>query len=355
MRPTVPIILCGGTGTRLWPLSRSGLPKPLQPWLGEQTPLSSLATLLRSIDIVTDPIVVGSHQHIAEISAQLTAAGVSPRLIIAEPEGRNTAPAVLAAAATADPFDVLWMIPADLHIADPESLKTALQPALWGAKKGSLVLFGIPPTRPDTGYGYIQASTGIQPIAWVERFVEKPDRKQAEEMVSSGEYLWNSGMVVGTPYSFLVDSDRLVPGLSKAVKETMPPVDGPILHLDASFAELPSISFDHGVLEKHERVQVVRLESGWSDLGTWDSIWEHTEHDPSGNALVGEVMVEEVSNSYIRSESRLVSVVGVSDLVVVETPDAVLVAPRTASGQVKGMVEKMDQAGRPEVHFHQAE
>ncbi len=340
----VPVVLSGGVGSRLWPLSRRSTPKQLHA-LTEGRSLIQ-ATVARVGDagrclIVCGPAVVDG------ISNQLDRDGLE---FVIEPEGRNTAPAITAAAMRLEPDDVLVVLPADHVIQDEEIFRDQLEIAVKAAIEGHLVIFGVVPHRPETGYGYIMSGDQIAGGWTVERFVEKPDARTAARMVSSGRYLWNSGMFVTKAGTVLEEVAELAPELSGAVRDSVSSSEtaGNRTVLGDEFLSAPSISFDNAIMEKTRRGVVIPLDSGWSDLGSWAALWELGSLDADDNVVVGDVIVEDTTGSYLRSESRVVAVVGLDDLVVVETADAVLVASRDRANEVKGLVDRL--AGRPETH-----
>ena len=265
-------------------------------------------------------------------------------VVLLEPAGRNTAPAVAVAALLADPDDVLLVLPADHLIADVEAFALAVDTAARLASRGHLATFGVVPTRPETGYGYIEQGPSLDGAFHIARFVEKPDETKARDYLASGRYLWNSGMFAFTAGRYLDELGRHRPDMLDAVRTVGVHDDG---RLDATFAEVPADSIDYAVMEHTSRGVVVPLDAGWSDVGSWNALWEVSDQDQDGNVVEGDAVVENTLRSYVRSGSRLVAVVGVQDVVVVETPDAVLVTTRERSQQVKAIVERL--AGRPEI------
>ncbi len=303
---------------------------------------------LDGLPAVSAPLVVASAAHIEEIRRQLVDVDHPPRLIIGEPEGRNTAAAVAVAALSVDPADTLIVLPADHVITDVAAFRAALDVAVDAARTGRLVTFGIIPTRPATGYGYIRAS-GTGTVETVEEFVEKPDLDTARRYVASGAYRWNSGMFVFPVAALIDEMKRFCPDILDDVREVIeasPPEDG-IVRLIDDFARVRSLSIDHAVMEHTDRATVVALHAGWTDVGSWDAIWEIGSKDPDGNVVVGDVVLKDVTGSYIRGETRNVAVIGMSDVVVVETEDAVLVAPRDRVEEVKALVDDLASGGRP--------
>jgi mannose-1-phosphate guanylyltransferase / mannose-6-phosphate isomerase len=322
-----PVILSGGAGTRLWPLSTSDRPKQFLRLLGESLFESTLRRL-EGVAGAGPPIIVAGVRQLPHVEQALNAAGVEPRLILLEPQGRNTAPAVLAAAMTIAPEDVMVVLPSDHLISDAAGFRSAVSVAVQLADQGHLVTFGIVPDRAETGYGYIQPGVGIEGGFHVSRFLEKPDRKTAEAISSDGRHLWNSGMFVFTAGAFLEEARKHAADVVAAVESSVTLAEGSPRELPPQFASSPSISIDRAVMERTGRAVVVPLDVGWSDVGSWRSVWEASEKDAEGNVLRGEVRSLDVFESYVHSTSRPVSVAGVSGLVVVETEDAVLIIGR---------------------------
>lgn len=338
---TTPVILSGGSGTRLWPLSLPGRPKQLQVLVGADSMIQSTVRRARLQSGSTAPVVVCNDRQAAEIIDQLGAIGSSPQAVVIEPVARNTAPAVAAAAMLLDPEVVMAVLPADHVIEDDGAFETALASAIEAAVQGNLVTFGVVPTRPETGFGYIEVGEQRGDTAEVRRFVEKPDSAAAVELVASG-YLWNSGMFAFTAGAILGEMRRWEPQLVEAVAaavETASREEGGMrVRLGDSFGDAPSISLDYAVMERTDRARVVALDAGWSDVGSWQSLWEVLDPD-GGTVTVGEVHAVDVERSYVRSESRPVAVIGVDDVVVVETPDAVLVVDRRRAQEVRSAAE----------------
>ena len=335
MPATVPVILSGGSGTRLWPVSRRLFPKQLQTLTGDKTMLQ--ATLGRVQDF-TAPLIIANVEHLPGIARQV---GPGARLI-GEPVARNTAPAVAVAALLHGPEDVLLVLPADHYIADTSAFRRAVDVAVEAAEGGHLVAFGIVPTKPETGYGYIIGGEEALGGRVIERFVEKPDRATASGLIDRGAR-WNGGIFAFQAGALLEEMEAMVPDVVEAAREALESAsttDG-VLELGEAFARAPAISIDVAVMEKTSRGLMVSLDAGWSDAGSWASLYELGAHDEAGNVIAGEVLAEDVAGSYLRSEGPLVAVLGVEDLVVVATPDAVLVASRERAGEVKALVEKL--------------
>jgi len=300
-------------------------------------------------DGVTGPIVVCDASQDRTVIDQLLAVGIRTQAVLVEPAGRNTAPAVAAAALQLDTETVMAVFPSDHLVIDNEAFDRALEKAVDSAVHGALVTFGVVPTRPDTGFGYIEAGESVNGVAAVRRFVEKPDRATAEGYISAG-YLWNSGMFVFTAGAILEEMREWAPGMVEAVAGSVASAsrenDGSTLRLGLEFQEAPSVSIDESVMEKTARGAVVSLDAGWSDLGSWNSLWE--VESPQGETVVrGQVYTDNVERSYIRSESRPVAVIGLDDVIVVETSDAVLVMDRHSAQAVRPAAEWF--AGLPRV------
>ena len=364
----LPIILAGGSGTRLWPLSRALHPKQYLAFGGDKTLLQETALRLGAVAgagiEVAAPMVVANEEHRFSVIEQLHAAGVEPRRVLLEPVGRNTAPALALAAMEAmlggaDP--ILVVSPADHAITDRTACTAALRRAVASAAEGGIVVLGIRPDRPETGYGYIRVRPEAVVVAEVAAFVEKPDRATAERYLAEGGYFWNSGIFVLRASTWLGALERFRPDIAAAVQAAWQPSasDGVFLRFDAAaFRAIPAESIDYAVMEPGSRpgsglsVKMVVLDAGWSDLGAWDAVWQRAEHDASGNASHGDALLSDSRNTLVHATSRLVGVIGLDDITVVETADAVLVAHRSKSPQVKEMVAALAQAGRSEASTH---
>ncbi len=356
----VPVILSGGSGTRLWPVSRESFPKQLWPLVSERTMMQETALRANAPGFAA-PIVVCNNEHRFLIAEQLRAAGISKARILLEPVGRNSAPAIAAAAvlvAEEDPDAVLWMMAADASIADNQALHTALTTAVEAALGGLVVTFGMKPTAPETGYGYIEigaplpSSEGVYSIT---RFLEKPDPETAARFVADGRHLWNSGMFVFTARTLLEELERhapdVLPAVRRAVAERKADLDFIRLDPDA-FTACPSISIDYAVAERTHRAAVVPADLGWSDVGSWSALWELGAKDAAGNVALGDVVLEGAENCYVRSDGMLAAVVGLKDAVIVVTADAVLAMHRGQAQDVKKIVERLKATGRSEAVSH---
>jgi len=350
----IPVILSGGSGTRLWPMSRPQEPKQLLAMLDERTMLQATLDRLEGIPGIADPIVVCAKSHEALVASQVPA---GTRLIL-EPVGRNTAPAVAAAALAveADGGGILLVLPADHVIRRSEPLRDAVAKAVPAATQGRLVTFGIVPEYAETGYGYIHAGPEVAPgVRTVTAFVEKPPIQVARSYVDGGDHLWNSGMFVFRADRYLAELTDQVPEIVDATRRAVAGGTGPAEArvLDtASFTECPADSIDFAVMEHTDDAVVVPLNAGWDDVGSWSALWAITDHDDDGNAVVGDVLAIDVRDSYLRSEARLVAAIGVEGLIVVETPDAVLVVPRSQAQRVKDVVGRLNELGRRESNEH---
>ncbi|KAI3590481.1 Mannose-1-phosphate guanylyltransferase [Cupriavidus sp. U2] len=357
-----PVILCGGSGTRLWPMSRGGYPKQYLRLTGENTLVQQTALRLNGVSNVAAPIVITNAEQRFLVAEQLRGVQVAPSSIVLEPVGRNTGPAVAVAALLArqQSDDALLMVlPSDHVIMDEERFASLATSAASIARDNYLVTFGIEPTEPHTGYGYIRggASLGGNDAAYqVERFVEKPDSATAQRFLQESGYYWNSGMFMLKASAYLEELGRHEPAILTQAELAVQAAkrDADFVRLDAAaFAECPNVSIDYAVMEKTERAAVVTAAGlGWNDIGSWTALAEIAPTDDKGNALIGDVLAEDVSNIYVRAEHRMVALVGVEDLVVVETADAVLVAHRDRAQDVKRIVEQLNQSGRHESVTH---
>jgi mannose-1-phosphate guanylyltransferase/mannose-6-phosphate isomerase len=355
-----PVLLSGGSGTRLWPLSREAYPKQLLPLAGDDTMLQ--ATWLRVAPIATaPPIVVANEEHRFLVAEQLRQMGAPRPAILLEPVGRNTAPAIAAAAMQAmaggeDPL--LLVLPSDHVMRDAQAFRAAVLDAAGAADDGALVTFGIVPTAPETGFGYIQAAAdpeaGKASIRHVSRFIEKPDAATAQRYLDAGGYYWNSGMFLFRASRYLAQLEHFRPDITAATRLAFEQatVDGDFIRLQReAFAACPADSIDYAVMERTDAAMVLPVDIGWSDLGSWSALWDVASHDHDGNATVGDVIAIDSRNSYVHAR-RLVALVGVDDLVVVETDDAILVARKDRVQQVKDVVSRLKHEGRSEVVLH---
>jgi mannose-1-phosphate guanylyltransferase/mannose-6-phosphate isomerase len=359
-----PVILCGGAGTRLWPLSREGFPKQLLALTGRHTLLQQTALRLEGLEAGA-PVTVCHEAHRFLVAEQLRELNITARAAILEPFGRNTAPAIALAAhaavhgggagpgQSADP--VLLVLPADHLIREVTPFQQAVRAALPAAQDGQLVTFGIVASRPETGYGYIQRGAALGTGFRIARFVEKPDLPRAQAFVQGGDYYWNSGMFMFRARRYLQELERLGPEMARicAAAWAGGVADADFIRISAaSFEACPADSIDYAVMEKTSAAVVVPLAAGWSDVGSWASLHDASDADAYGNVTHGDVISEDTRGSYLHSESRLLAAVGLKDHVVIETKDAVLVAPKERAQDVKKLVARLKQLGRPEHSLH---
>ena len=355
-----PVILSGGVGSRLWPLSREYYPKQLLALVGNNTLLQNTVTRLEGLANLSAPLLVCNEAHRFLVAEQLRAIGTSPTNIILEPIGRNTAPAVAVAALAAlahDPETLLLVLPADHLIADAAVFREAVTAGVPLAQANYLVTFGIIPNRPETGYGYINATDTIEDTVAlsVERFVEKPELEIAQQYMDSGEYYWNSGMFLFKASSYLEELEKFAPDILGSCRQSFENVieDKDFLRLDvAAFKACPSNSIDYAVMENTNAAAMIPLDAGWNDVGAWSSLWEISEQDNQGNVAVGDILTENVQNCYLRAEHRLLAAIGIENQVIVETADAVLVAHKEHVQDVKQIVSRLKANNRGEVELH---
>jgi mannose-1-phosphate guanylyltransferase/mannose-6-phosphate isomerase len=352
-----PVILSGGSGTRLWPMSRSLYPKQLLALTGARSLLQETVLRVAGDGGFAAPLIIANEEHRIIIAEQLREIGAAAEALVLEPIGRNTAPAACIAAlrlAEREPDALMLVMPSDHAIVDLAAFRAAIGRAAAVARAGCLATFGITPERAETGYGYISRGTpiaGCEGAFAVTGFVEKPEPATAERYVASGDYFWNSGIFLFPVALYLAEIGRLKPAIMEACGKALAGarVDSDFVRLDnAAFAACPGDSIDYAVMEHTERAAVVPVGMGWSDLGSWDALWEMSAKDEHGNALAGNVVAEATSNCYLRSEAGLVAAVGVEDLVVVATDDAVMVAPRDRTQEVKQLVERLRAERREE-------
>ncbi|MDE2514386.1 MAG: mannose-1-phosphate guanylyltransferase/mannose-6-phosphate isomerase [Rhodospirillales bacterium] len=358
--PVLPVILSGGSGTRLWPVSRSSYPKQLWPLLGPNSLLQDTALRAHGPGFAP-PLLVCNQEHRFLIAEQLREAGIAGARIVLEPVGRNSAPAIAAAAliaAETDPDTVLWMMAADAAIADTQALRSALDAAVGAARAGRIVTFGMKPSRAETGYGYLEPGAALADAPGVfalARFVEKPDAAKAASLASDGRHLWNSGMFVFTAATLLAEMQAHAPAVLEAVRRAVAgrQNDLDFIRLEPeAFAASPNISIDYAVAERTALAAVVPADIGWSDVGAWDALWELSPKDANGNATQGDVMMEASRNCYVRSDGMLTAVLGLEDVVLVVTADAVLAMHRDAAQDVKTVVDRLKAAGRAQASTH---
>ena len=356
-----PVVLSGGSGTRLWPLSRALSPKQLLPLLSDKSLLQETLLRVNDAERFAPPLVIANDEHRFLVGEQLRAIGVAPQALVLEPQGRNTAPAIAVAAlllSAEDPEALLLVLPSDASIGDRSAFLAGVERAAAAARTGALVTFGVTPDRPETGYGYIRrgaAWPGIEGCFAVAEFVEKPDAARAQKMLKAGDYAWNSGMFLLPAKLYLEELARqdaaMIETCRRALAQAKRDLD--FLRLEAAaFTAARSISIDYAVMEHTKAAAVVPVDIGWSDVGSFDALWQVGPKDADGNVGVGDVVTSDTRNSYLRAEHGLVTTLGVEDLVVVATADAVLVAPRSRASDLKQLVAKLERDGRSELKTH---
>lgn len=363
MGALIPAILSGGSGTRLWPLSRRAFPKQFHSLASNATLLQDTIRRAKTIPGISDPIVVAGEEHRFLVVDQLKSlrehgSGENSNAIILEPAGRNTAASVAVAALYArslDPAAVLLVLPADHTITNLTAFHECVAVAANAAEQGLIVTFGIIPSYPETGFGYIEVGELLHTSCHrVRRFIEKPDPDTAASYIDRG-LLWNSGMLVTKAGRYLEELGKFQPEILKAVEESWSEriEDGEFFHLaPESFLKCPDISLDRAILELSSRAAVVPAELGWSDLGTWSSLWEKLRGNVDGNVILGDVISKDMLNSLVRADSRLVCVAGLSDVIVIETSDAVLITKRDKPNHLKNIVSQLETEKRPELEYH---
>jgi len=358
MSTLIPVILSGGAGTRLWPLSREMFPKQLLALTSTRTMLQETATRLAGIAGAGDPLIVCNESHRFTVAEQLRALGITSCTILLEPVGRNTAPAVALAALKAveiDPEATLVVAPADHVIRDVRTFQQGAEEAARIAATGKLVTFGIVARAPETGYGYIRRGPGPGPAYPVAQFVEKPPAELAQQFIESGDYFWNSGMFVFKARRYLTELGALAPDILAATQAAYEKAktDLDFVRVDkAAFEKCRAESIDYAVMEKTRDAVVLPLDAGWSDVGSWSSLFDALQADEEGNVLQGDVLVHDTHDCYVHSTSRLVAAVGMDDHIIVETKDAILVAPKERVQDVKELVARMKKSGRSEPSLH---
>ena len=352
-----PVILSGGSGTRLWPMSRTLYPKQLLSLLGQDSLLQQTVRRVADRQGFAAPLLVANEEHRFIIAEQLREIAAVPRALLLEPVGRNTAPAACIAALAlteAEPEPLMLLMPSDHTIGDPAAFTDAVERAATAARAGALVSFGITPQRAETGYGYIQRGSeldGAKGVFAVAEFVEKPGPEQAQAYVASSEHSWNSGIFLFPARVYLDELERLRPDMVASCRNALATAqrDSDFVRLGReAFAGCDSDSIDYAVMEHTRRAAVVPVSMGWSDVGSWDALWEMGDKDQHGNSIEGNVVAEDARNCYLRSEAGLVAAIGIEDLVVVSTADAVMVAPRNRTQDVKKLVARLVKDSRDE-------
>jgi mannose-1-phosphate guanylyltransferase / mannose-6-phosphate isomerase len=355
-----PVILTGGAGSRLWPISREFYPKPLLPIFGKRTLLQDTSSRLDTLNGIQNPLFVCNEEHRFLVAEQVRILGKEPEAIMLEPEGRNTAPALTIAAlylADKDADAVMVVMAADHVIPDAAAFSAAVAQAGELAGQGYLVTFGVVADKPETGYGYIQRGEAIEGCAGyrVDRFVEKPDAATAQAYLDTGDYYWNSGIFVMRADRWLEEIGKYQPDILSACRTSMADSkrDSDFVRVEKkAFLSSPADSIDYAVMEKTGKAAVVPMNTAWSDVGSWSSIWEVSQQDGQGNVSRGDVLVHDTTNSLFMAEDRCVAVVGLDNVIVVETSDAVLVADKNKCQDVKAIVSKLKEGGREEYRFH---
>jgi mannose-1-phosphate guanylyltransferase/mannose-1-phosphate guanylyltransferase/mannose-6-phosphate isomerase len=360
MQQIVPVILSGGSGTRLWPVSRKSFPKQFWPLISANTML--VETALRAAGPgFTPPVIVTNQDHRFVVAEQLREAGIAGPRILLEPVGRNSAPAIAAAAllaAETSPKSILWIMAADAAMNDLEALHAVIQRGAAAAAQNHFVTFGMTPSAPEVGYGYIEqgaALPGLDGVFRLARFIEKPSQAKAAELIASPKNFWNSGMFMFTAEFILAELDRYAPDVLTAVKAAMAArhADLDFIRLGArEFEAAPDISIDYAIAEKTDKAVVVPASIGWSDVGSWSALADIAPKDKDGNSSQGDVLLVDAKNSYARSDGVITALLGVQDIVVVTTKDAVLVAHKDHTQDVKKIVEKLKKQGREEADSH---
>ena len=337
------MILSGGSGTRLWPLSTPDTPKQFAKLLDGRSLFELTLSRLDGLENLAPAVVVTGERHLAHVRREEDDSPSRVGSIIVEPEGRNTAPAVIAAALTSHSDDILLILPSDHLVADDAGFRDAVAVAVKLAIEGAIVTFGVRPTRPETGYGYIEFVGGDGPSHPIERFKEKPDLDEAERLWQDGRHLWNAGIFVASAGVVVEEARSLCPAVVAAVESSFPSTDAErIVRLGEDFRGSPSISFDHAVMEHTDRGVVIEISVGWDDVGSYRSLLEVSRRDDEGNHITGDVIVSDVTGSFISATSRRVVVAGVDAMIVVETPDVVLVLPVARAQDVRELQKDAD-------------
>lgn len=337
-----PVILSGGSGTRLWPLSTSGSPKQFAALIGDRSLFALTLERLVGIEGLAGAVVVTGGAHRDLVSSEVSASSAATSLVIVEPEGRNTAPAALAAALLSGEDDVLVILPSDHLVGDEAGFREAVEKAVDHAATGSIVTLGIRPSRPEAGYGYLELGEARGAARALAGFIEKPPTDIAVSLVSGGNHLWNSGVFVVRADTLVAEADEHCPEVLAAVRSALPEQRGATVTLGPAFTSSPSVSLDHAIMEKTTRGIVLPVDVGWSDVGSYQSLLESLPRDEHGNHLSGDVVASDVTGSYVVATSRQLVVAGVDQIVVVETPDVVLVIPLDRAQDVRDLAQRAE-------------
>ena len=352
----IPVILSGGSGTRLWPLSRSQYPKQFLPLVSNKTMVQETILRVQGIEGLQPPIAICNEDHRFLMAEQLREIDINPSAIILEPMGKNTAPAVALAALSAEPDDIILILPADHVISNIPAFQTAIKKAKTLAEQGYLVTFGIVPTEPEIGYGYIKAGDSIDKNSFnVATFVEKPNLETAKEYLKSGDYFWNSGMFAFKAGRYIEELNKFQPDILKACKNALSneTQDLDFIRLDReAFSKCPSDSIDYAVMEKTDQAAIIPLDADWNDVGSWSALWEVSNKNEESNAVSGDVITLDTNNSYIHASHKLITTIGVDNLIVIETDDAVMIAAKDRVQDVKKIVDQLKKDERKEANIH---
>ena len=354
-----PVILSGGSGTRLWPLSRKEHPKQYLPLVGDNTMLQDTILRLNGLDSLTDPIIVCNADHRFLVAEQCQQIDIKNPTLLLEPVGRNTAPAIAAAALQSLKYldgSMLLVLSADHVIQDVEAVHKAIDIASQQAQSRKLITFGIVPTDTNTGYGYIKSAEESSNGAYkVEEFVEKPDLKTAQIYLELGNYLWNSGMFMFQAQTFIDElttyAPNIITSVNNAVNNAIQDLDFIRLEMQA-FESSPSDSIDYALMEKSDNVIVVPLDAGWNDIGAWPALYDIGTKDSQGNVIIGDVITQGTTNTYINADHHMVAAIGVDNLIIIDTPDATFIANQDKAQEVKNIVESLQASGRSESNAH---
>jgi mannose-1-phosphate guanylyltransferase / mannose-6-phosphate isomerase len=355
-----PVLLSGGAGTRLWPMSRALYPKQLLPLASAESMLVVTARRMGEAERYGPPVVICNDAHRFIVAEQLREAACPPAAIVLEPVGRNTGPAAAIAAlivAAEQPDGLLLLASSDGVVREEAAFNQAVAAGAVAARAGHIVTFGVKPDRPETGYGYIRLGTEelAKTVFRIDRFVEKPDRATAERYLAEGGYVWNSGIFLSRADRLIEELETHAPQILAAARTALARSkrDLDFIRLDPeSFAAAPALSIDYAVMEKTRRAAVVPVDIGWNDVGSWAALWDIGAKDTAGNVVIGDAILEDVSGSYIRAEDRLVAAIGIKDMVLVVTDDAVLLVGRDRAGDVGKLVARLKEAGRGETELH---